>query len=657
MNNNEPENRMKEQEIEESNLSSGKISTDFQKEMSFRLAIENSIPSGIAVIDDTGKQVYANKSFCKMVGRDEDELLGIRPPYPYWAQQDIENINIAFKLTLENKAPKEGFDLIFCHKTGKLVPVNLIISPLVQDNNKTFWVANIIDITERKKEEEALKKSQLLLKCSMENLQGTIVFAIDREYKYLFFNKAHWEAMKFAYNADVNTGMNILDCITSDDDRKLAKKNYKRSLMGESHSVIQTFGEVNVAYYESFFNPIVNETDEIIGCTGLARNITERIEAENALKESETKFREIIAQINDGINVFDEQGKIIIWNKGAENITGLKAEEVLNKHMADIRYQFTPPEIRDRDKIGNVINGIVTLQSPEMFNRIIDHEVISLNPPKLRNVQSTVFPIKLSGGNLFCGVIRDTTEIKRYEKELHKIIEDKDKFYSTIAQYLYTPFSMFNNFSKLMADEIDNLPIKEIQKMALMMSKSASNLFGLLDNLLQWTRMNQGNITLRPQQLNFLSISRDAVSILKPNAEEKKITINYLAPEEITVYADIFMFKTILRNLVSNAIKFSNVGGQVNISAIQSAPNIVITVSENGTGVAQEYVNKMFNILNINRSIGGEEEKGLTLGLMLSKNFVEKHGGKIWAESSKDNSVEVKFTLPIFTKTVGDINN
>ena len=293
--------------------------------MLFRKAIENAIPSGIAVIDDTGKQIYANPAFCKMVGFQEDELMGRYPPYEYWSRQDLENINNAFRQTLENKIPKEeGFDLVFQHKTGKLIPVNLIISPFVQDDNRTFWVANVIDITERKREEEALMRSQLLLRSSMENLRETIVFAIDREYQYLFFNKAHSDSMKFAYKKSVEAGMNILENITSDSDRKLAKENYDRALRGESHVSIQSFGDVNIAYYESFFNPIVNDRNEIIGCTGLARNITERKQTELTLRESETKFKEIINQINDAIIVFDEQGKIIIWNNGATNHQRIK---------------------------------------------------------------------------------------------------------------------------------------------------------------------------------------------------------------------------------------------------------------------------------------------------------------------------------------------
>jgi PAS domain S-box-containing protein len=124
----DPQQRIKELELQVSNLISHNNVASLQKEMSFREAIENSIPSGIAVVDNTGKQVYVNKSFCKMFGWDEKDLLGKFPPYVYWSQQDIENINNALNKTLNNNTPREGYDLIFCHKNGKLIPVNVVIS-------------------------------------------------------------------------------------------------------------------------------------------------------------------------------------------------------------------------------------------------------------------------------------------------------------------------------------------------------------------------------------------------------------------------------------------------------------------------------------------------------------------------------------------------
>jgi len=649
MDNDQYEQRIKELELEVSNLISHNNVATLQKELSFREAIENTIPSGIAVVDSKGKQVYVNNSFCKMFGWDENELLGKSPPYIYWSKQDMENINNALNKTLNNNVPKEGFDLIFCNKTGKLIPVNVIISSFIQKKNETFWLANVIDLTERKHAEAALLESQLLLKSSIESQKDTIIFSIDPNYYYLYFNKAHSDAMKFAYNVDIQIGMNFLDCISSSDDKRLLKENIDKALIGESHSVIQSFGDTNIDYYEVFFNPIINEKDEIIGCASMARNVSKRKKAELALKESETKFREIINQINDGIIVFDGNGEIIIWNKGAEKICGINANDILNKSIVDFRYQMTPPKLRDRPQIEKTINGILTRQTPEIFNQILDFEIIKSNSENLINLQNTIFPIEFEGYNLFCVVFRDTTEIKRYEKELLRISADKDKFYSIIAQYLYTPFSLFNNFAKLMAEELDTLPLKEIQKMAVMMSKSATNLYSLLDNMLQWTKMNQGKITFEPKKLNFKKISHDAVSVLKQHADEKNIRINHLAAENIVVQADIFMFKTILRNLVSNAIKVTKNDGQIDISAQQTEGHVTISVLDNGTETTPDYLRKMFNTSDIQTTLGSAEEKGTTLGLLLCKEFVEKHGGKIWVDSRDGKGSEFKFTIPTIT--------
>jgi len=619
---------------------------DLQFDKNFIKALEESVPSGISVIDESGEQVYVNESFCRMFGWDKSELLGKKPPYVYWSDDDIYNINNAFRLTLENKAPKEGFDLVFRNRKKEKMYVNVIVSSFKQHSDRTFYLANVIDITGRKKAEEELVKSRVFLMSSLESQLGIIIFSTDRNYNYIYFNNAHAEAMKFAYDADVEPGRNFINFVSSDDDRKLLKKNLDLALTGQPTTFIQTFGDTNKAYYECFVNPISNEQNEIIGTTFLARNITSRIETEQARIESETKFREIIDQINDAITVFDQKGQIIIWNNGAERICGVRREDVLNRDIIDVQLQLTPPPNNKRHIIENNINGILTMEASEKFNHIIDSEIIPLNSDSRRYIQSMVFPVKLNENYLFCSVVRDVTELKRYEKELFRASQEKDRFYSMIAQYLYTPFNVFNNFSKLMAEELDNLPIKEIQKMARMMSNSASNLYGLLDNLLQWTRMNQGKIAFEPQLIKLREACHESVSVLNPGNELNEFNVNYYIGEEIEAFADKFMLKTIFTNIFSYFIKHSKSVCNIDVLASHGNSEIEISIQSETSNLSNENLNEIFSPSFITSGRGAAEEEVITLSMLLCRDFVEKHGGRIWFESQNSNFNEIRFTLP-----------
>ena len=135
------------------------------------------------------------------------------------------------------------------------------------------------------------------------------------------------------------------------------------------------------------------------------------------------------------------------------------------------------------------------------------------------------------------------------------------------------------------------------------------------------------------------------------------ITINYSVREAINIFADIDMLETVMRNLVSNAIKFTNTGGTINIKAEQTDTNVTISVSDNGIGIEPDDIKKLFDISEVVTTKGTAGETGTGLGLLLCKDFVEKHGGKIWIESEVGKGSEFKFTLPVFSSQLDAINN
>jgi signal transduction histidine kinase len=166
---------------------------------------------------------------------------------------------------------------------------------------------------------------------------------------------------------------------------------------------------------------------------------------------------------------------------------------------------------------------------------------------------------------------------------------------------------------------------------------------------LQWARTQQGKIPFKPQKLSFKDICVNILEILNPIAYAKNITINLSSSDEIDVFADIDMLKTILRNLVSNAIKFTNKNGEININAQENYENVTISVSDNGIGIKPDNLSKLFDISQVLTTTGTAKETGTGLGLLLCKEFVEKHGGKIWVVSEVGRGSNFKFTLPIFT--------
>jgi signal transduction histidine kinase len=233
------------------------------------------------------------------------------------------------------------------------------------------------------------------------------------------------------------------------------------------------------------------------------------------------------------------------------------------------------------------------------------------------------------------------------EKNMKQLNVDKDRFMAILAHDLKSPFNSLLGFSEELKDNVKTLSIDQIESYVASINSSAQNSFNLLEDLLIWARVQQGQIPFKPQKLNFKEVYRNVTTVLKSNADVKNITVNCFTSDDITVYADPDMLKTILRNLLSNAIKFTNKGGTINISATLTLSNTTIVISDNGIGILPDDLAKLFDISKIYTTKGTEKEKGTGLGLLLCKELVVRHGGKIWVESQPGIGSDVKFTLPI----------
>jgi signal transduction histidine kinase len=241
-------------------------------------------------------------------------------------------------------------------------------------------------------------------------------------------------------------------------------------------------------------------------------------------------------------------------------------------------------------------------------------------------------------------------EFEQQNQELIKLNTDKNLLLSIIGHDLKNQFYSTFGFSTLLQANIREYDIKKIEKQIGYINCSAQQAINLLDDLILWTNNQSGKLLFNPEKLNLTNTSIDVLEGMNFTAFAKSITLTHFASNEIDVYADKNMIKAILRNLISNAIKFTKSGGKVNVFIEQNNSNAVLTVSDNGVGIESDRFSKLFDISQNRTTNGTANEKGTGLGLLLCKDFVEKHGGEIWVESEFNKGSSFKFSIPINTQ-------
>lgn len=246
--------------------------------------------------------------------------------------------------------------------------------------------------------------------------------------------------------------------------------------------------------------------------------------------------------------------------------------------------------------------------------------------------------------------LKQTNEkLQDKNEELQTTNSEKDKFFSIISHDVRGPLSSFLQLTEIMAEGLNSYSLNEIQQINEAMRSSASNILELLGNLLEWARMQRGLIDFNPELLSISNLLTESMEMINQSAHNKSITITVDLPEELSVMADKNMIGSVIRNLTSNAVKFTKKGGKVNIKAQKTENNsIKFSVSDTGIGMNEEVVNNLFRIDTNNRRQGTEGEPSTGLGLLLCKDFVEKHGGRIWAESEVGKGSTFYFTINAF---------
>jgi PAS domain S-box-containing protein len=251
------------------------------------------------------------------------------------------------------------------------------------------------------------------------------------------------------------------------------------------------------------------------------------------------------------------------------------------------------------------------------------------------------------------GVVSDITERKEFEKilkeneaRLRELNETKDKFFSIIAHDLKSPFTSILGFSELMNEKIKTGKYEELNNYAMMIHRSSRHAMELLSNLFEWSRLQTSTMEFKPRELDLVTIINEVKELFSYAAWHKSVLINTHAPDECKIMADKHMISSVLRNLISNALKFSHPESEIVISVTRTPGEVKISVNDNGIGMDRNDIAKLFR-LDVNYSTKGTTgEEGSGLGLLLTKDFISRHSGKLFVESEKGKGSTFTFTIP-----------
>lgn len=408
-----------------------------------------------------------------------------------------------------------------------------------------------------------------------------------------------------------------------------------------------TIGVLVVQHYEEegvFSEKDVRFLDSVAGQIAIA---IQRKRAEDELRESEEMLRALFNESADAVLLLNESG-FIDCNPATVSMLGFKTkEEFLHKSPWELS-----PE-RQRDGMLSSVKAQVMIDEAikNGYNKF-EWTHIKADGTNLP-VEVMLTPIHLKGKQILYTIWRDITDRKRAEEEikekneiLMKMNAEKDKFLSIIAHDLRSPFQTLWGLTEVMTDEEAGFSAEQYAKMSSELNKIAGNLFKLLRDLLEWAQSQRGSMTAEPKVLSLPALLDEVLETVEIRSKQKGIEIKNNLTGHPKIYADKKMINSVLFNLISNAIKFTQRGGSVSIDVETAGDEMIqISITDTGTGMTPETVSKLFNPGEKTGSLGTEGELSTGLGLLLCKEFVENNGGQIMVESVEGQGSKFSFTL------------
>lgn len=595
---------------------------------------------------DTKGNIHYSSASCKQYGYTADEMNTMNL-FDFIHTNDVQAVLEKFNNSLKSKK-NDTFEFRLLDKDGRYTWVENAGTILMDDQEKiTGMIFSIRNISKRKAIERNLAESDQFL------LDTGRLARVGGWKLELPTGEVHWsQVTREIHDEDPDKEITLdlgLTYYPEGEHRERIQSVVARSIehgnpFDEELEIITPKGKRK---WVRVLGKPVYEHDVVVRLIGTFQEITERKLSEQALRESEAKYRLITENSSDVIWIFNlNQSRFTYISPSIIQLRGYTPEEAMDQTLAEVLTieslehitksmdRFLPLFLENKDVQAS--RRLTEIRQPCKDGRIIWVEA------------STQFQYNNAGELEVFGVSRDISERKRMEQEirdsetkLRELNFTKDKLFSIIAHDLRSPFTSFLGLTEMMMASDIQFTLPEMREMAGTLYKSAHTTYNLLENLLEWSRLQRGMIKPEPQFVMLSQMIRNVIEVFVEQRTNKELSIHEDIPAKLLAYADEKMMETVFRNLLSNAIKFSNRGGDVYIAARKSERNtVVVSFRDHGIGIPQSLIPKLFEVDETKSRKGTEGERSTGLGLMLCKEFVELNSGSIWVESAENEGSE-----------------
>lgn len=601
-------------------------------------------PIAIEIYDPVGILLDANQACLDLFGisnLNEVKAFNLFAD-PNLSPQAISEIREGKSLKYEFEF---NFDLVKLNKLYKTSRegkcfLECYINPTTNEYNEvTGYILHITDITERKRSENMLKESQELLSLFMKHspIYAFVKDVTPTESCVIIASENYLDMTGIPGSKMVGKTMDEL--FPSEFAAKITADDWAVVSSGQ---VLKLDEDFNGRYYNTIKFPIIQGPKKYLA--GYTIDITEQKQAEKALQKSEEKFRRIVESSISGMYFYhlenNDQLIFIGANPAADRIAGISHQSLFGKTLEEAFPGLV------NTKFPKVFKNIAKGESePQEFELEYNDDFISghfnIQVFQTEKDTITVHFVDISE--------RKKTEIllEKQSKELQAINVTKDKFLSIIAHDLKNPFGAIIGFSDLMLKKFYELDDETLLKGLKTIESASTHAFKLLENLLIWSQNKTGLRQFNPENLNLKTQVTQSLNMVESAAINKGISIVVSVNKAHHIFADKNMIDSVLRNLISNAIKFSHKGQKVKITATELNHELQISVSDKGVGISPQRLSAIFEIDKRTNTAGTENEQGTGLGLILCKDFITRHNGKIWVKSTPGKGSVFTFSLPI----------